>query len=93
MPINSWASLSRFSKAAKPPLLAMANRADLAKRVRAVLNHRQHRGRAGRFPVLAAGAIAAVLVLTMSPLTMVALPQSAGGADWTANGSGCCVPV
>ncbi len=70
----------RFSKAAKPPLLAMANRADLAKRVRAVLDSRQHRGRAGRFPVLAAGAIAAVLVLTMSPLTMVALPQSAGGA-------------
>jgi len=67
----------RFSSSAKPPLLAMANRADLAKRVRAVLDRRQSRGRAGRFPVFAAGAIASALVLTMSPLSVVALPQSA----------------
>ncbi len=37
----------RLSSAGKPPLLAMANRSDLATRVGAVLDNRQPRGRAG----------------------------------------------
>jgi TonB family protein len=60
----------------KSPVLAMANRADLATRVGAVLDRRQRRGRAGVFPVALACAAAAVLVLTISPLRMVAAPQA-----------------
>jgi TonB family protein len=71
-------SLSANSPAAKSPLLAMANRADLATRVGAVLDSRQRRGRAGTLPVALACAAATVLVLTMSPLRMVAAQQSAG---------------
>jgi uncharacterized protein (TIGR03435 family) len=67
----------RLSMAAKTPLLAMANRADLATRVSAVLDSGQPRGRAGRFVLALACAAAAVLVITMSPLRMVAAPQSA----------------
>jgi TonB family protein len=68
--------------AVKSPLLAMANRADLAARVGAVLDSRQRRGRAGTAPVALACAAAVVLVLTMSPLTMVAAPQA--GTDVSA---------
>jgi TonB family protein len=71
-------SLAARMPAAKSPLLAMANRSDLAARVGAVLDSRQPRGRAGTFPVALACAAAAVLVLTMSPLRTVAAPQSAG---------------
>jgi len=63
---------------AKSPVLAMANRADLATRVGAVLDRRQRRGRAGVFPVALACSAAAVLVLTISPLRMVAAPQAVG---------------
>jgi uncharacterized protein (TIGR03435 family) len=59
------------------PLLAMANRADLAARVGAVLDSQQRRGRAGTLPVALACAAAAVLVITMSPFRMVAAPQTA----------------
>jgi uncharacterized protein (TIGR03435 family) len=70
-------TLSARVRASKPPLLAMANRADLATRVGAVLDSRQPRGRAGAFVVALACVAAAALVLTMSPLRMVAAPQSA----------------
>jgi TonB family protein len=70
----------RLSTAAKLPLLAMANRADLTARVRAVLDGRQRRGRAGALPVALACAVAVGLVLTVSPLTMVAAPQAASTA-------------
>jgi uncharacterized protein (TIGR03435 family) len=69
-------SLSAKSLSAKSPLLAMANRADLATRVGAVLNGQQRRGRAGAFPVALACAAAAALVITMSPLRMVAAAPS-----------------
>jgi uncharacterized protein (TIGR03435 family) len=62
---------------AKSSILAMANRADLSMRVKAVLDSGQPRGRAGAVPVALACAAAAVLVITMSPLRMVAAPQSA----------------
>lgn len=68
----------RLSMASRTPFLGMANRADLAARVGAVLDNRQRRGRAGTFPVALAWAAAAGLVLTISPLRMVAAPQSAG---------------
>lgn len=67
----------RLSAASKLPLTAMASRADLAARVGAVLDHRLHRGRAGR-PAVAFVCVAAVaLVAAISPLTMVAAPQTA----------------
>ena len=52
----------------------MANRADLATRVGAVLDGRQQRGRAGTMLVAIACA-AAVLIVAISPLRMVAAPQ------------------
>jgi TonB family protein len=66
----------RLSLAAKSPLLAMANRADLSTRVRAVLDCRQRRGRAGALPIALVSAAAAVLVIAASPLRMVAAPQA-----------------
>lgn len=70
-------SVAAKAPAPKSPLLAMANRADLAARVGAVLDRRQRRGRAGTLAVALASAAAAVLVLAISPLTVVAAPQSA----------------
>jgi TonB family protein len=64
----------RLSSAGKSPLLAMANRSDLAKRVGAVLDNRQPRGRAGTLPVALACAAAAVLVVTVPPFRLVAAP-------------------
>ena len=65
----------RLSAAQRLPFLAMANRADLATRVRAVLDSRQQRGRAGTFSVALASAAAVVLVVVLSPITLVAAPQ------------------
>jgi TonB family protein len=66
----------RLSSAAKSPVLAMANRADLTTRVGAVLDSRQRRGRAGALPVAIASAAAALCVITISPLQMVAAQQA-----------------
>jgi len=68
----------RLSAAARSPLPAMASRADLASRVRAVLDGGQRRGRAGALCVTVASVVAAALVVTVSPLRVVAAPQSAG---------------
>lgn len=70
----------RLSAAAKAPLLAMANRADLTTRVGAVLDSRQRRGRAGVLAVAFACAAAVALVLALAPLTLVAAPQSTNSA-------------
>jgi uncharacterized protein (TIGR03435 family) len=67
----------RLSIAQRTPLLAMANRADLATRVRAVLDARQQRGRAGAFSLGLATTAAMVLVISMSSLILVATPQAA----------------
>jgi TonB family protein len=67
--------------AAKSPVLAMANRADLKKRVGAVLDSRQKRGRAGAVAVTLACVGGVSLVLTLSPLRMVAAQQSAAIDD------------
>jgi uncharacterized protein (TIGR03435 family) len=64
----------RLSAAQRSPLLAMANRADLATRVRAVLDARQRRGRAGAFSLGLATISAMALVISMSSLMLVATP-------------------
>jgi uncharacterized protein (TIGR03435 family) len=69
-------SLAQKSPAQRSPLLAMANRADLATRVGAVLDSRQRRGRAGTFSLALACAAAVLLVVVMSPLTVVAAPPA-----------------
>ncbi len=61
----------------RSPLLAMANRSDLAIRVGAVLNSQQRRGRAGRFAVTFASVATIFLVLAVSPLRTVSGLQSA----------------
>lgn len=66
----------RLSAARRSPLVAMANRADLATRIRAVLDCRQTRGRAGAFSVALVCGWAAALVIPMSPLTLIGAPQS-----------------
>ena len=66
----------RLTVARHQPLLAMANRSDLAARVAAVLDARQSRGRAGAIAVTAACAIAVALVSTISPLQIVAAVQT-----------------
>lgn len=67
----------RLSAPQRSPLLAMANRADLATRVGAVLDARQRRGRAGILALAVACGVAIVLVIAMSPLRLVAAPQAA----------------
>jgi len=65
----------RMAAAARSPLPAMASRADLSKRVRAVLDARRRRGRAGAGPVAAVSAGAVALTLLIAPLATVAAPQ------------------
>jgi bla regulator protein BlaR1 len=62
----------RLTHAPKTQLLAMANRNDLAARVRAVLDSRQQRGRAGAWMIVVACGAAALLVATISPMSLVA---------------------
>jgi uncharacterized protein (TIGR03435 family) len=66
----------RLSAAKSQPVLAMANRADLVTRVRAVLDDRQARGRAGATAMVLAGAVAALLVAMLSPVRMAARQTS-----------------
>jgi TonB family protein len=68
----------RLSAASKTTQLAMANRADLAARIGAVLDSGQKRGRAGATAVALAGLSAGLFVATISPLKVVAAPQDAG---------------
>jgi uncharacterized protein (TIGR03435 family) len=72
--------LARRLSAAQTPALAMASRSDLSARVGAVLDSRRARGRAGALLVAVACAVAAAVVLTVSPLRMVAAPQSVAPA-------------
>jgi TonB family protein len=65
----------RLSAAAPPPLLAMAARADLSRRIRAVLNESQLRGRASRKVFLAIAA-AMLLILCSAPLTLTLAAQT-----------------
>ena len=67
---------TRLSAASSQPQLAMANRRDLTTRVRAVLDGAQRRGKAGSMWVAAAAVACALLVMTMSPLRIVAATRS-----------------
>jgi bla regulator protein BlaR1 len=68
--------LARRLLIAQPPALAMANRSDLSARVGSMLDGRRARGRASALQVAVACAIAMAIVLTMSPLRVVAAPHS-----------------
>jgi hypothetical protein len=71
--------------AAKSPVLAMANRSDLAIRVKAMLDSGQRRGRAGVSAAAVGWIGAAVLILTMSPIRLVSEVQSAPSPRLTAD--------
>jgi uncharacterized protein (TIGR03435 family) len=62
----------RLSEVRHQPLLAMANRTDLAARVRAVLDRHQARGPAGALAIRIAAGLAALAVTAMSPLRIAA---------------------
>ncbi|HTM25281.1 MAG TPA: M56 family metallopeptidase [Vicinamibacterales bacterium] len=66
----------RLSGASRPPVLAMANRHDLATRVGAVLDTTQPRGRAGAQWVGLAAAVSALILTAVSPLRLVAVGQT-----------------
>jgi uncharacterized protein (TIGR03435 family) len=74
-------SLARRLSARHQPLLAMANRHDLATRVHALLDAGQSRGRAGKWIVGAVSVVAAGLVIAISPMRVVSgatMEQAAG---------------
>ncbi len=71
----------RLSDAPSQAQLAMANRHDLSTRVRAVLDSRQRRGRAGTRWLVFAGALAALFVMTMSPLKVVTIAAQSGSSQ------------
>jgi len=58
------------------PALSMANRSDLSARVRALLDSRQARGRAGLLRAVSVAALVALLALTISPLRAVGRSQA-----------------
>ncbi|HEY4363906.1 MAG TPA: M56 family metallopeptidase [Bryobacteraceae bacterium] len=66
----------RLPTAQRSPLLAMASRSDLAARVSAVLDGGQRRGRAGALLLGLATSCAVALVIALSPLIVVAMPQA-----------------
>jgi uncharacterized protein (TIGR03435 family) len=75
-------SLARRRSAARhSPALAMANRSDLAARIRALLDRRQARGPVGALALAGACVVAVATVLTMSPLRIVAAQSSPTGAS------------
>jgi uncharacterized protein (TIGR03435 family) len=71
----------RMAAASKSPALAMAGHADLAKRVGALLDAHQRRGRAGTLPVALAAVAAVALIVAISPLTTSAAPQAPAAFD------------
>ena len=61
----------RLSKAQAQPALGMANRSDLSRRVAALLDGRQRRGRAGLSIAASALSIASLFVLAIAPVRAV----------------------
>jgi bla regulator protein blaR1 len=62
---------SRLSHGAMRPMLSMASRSDLSTRIRAVLDSRQSRGRAGLVNASVTIAVAGLVVCALSPLRAV----------------------
>ena len=81
MPSNSFDSPSGSRIRPEAAILAMTSRSDLSTRVSAVLDDCQVRGRAGALRTGAVAAVAAVLVLAISPLK--AVERSATGDAYT----------
>jgi uncharacterized protein (TIGR03435 family) len=73
--------LARRLSAGHQPLLAMANRRDLAARVHALLDGQQSRGRAGAWLIAALACAAAALVMALSPIRVVARAPRLQAAD------------
>jgi uncharacterized protein (TIGR03435 family) len=73
--------LARRLSAGHQPLLAMANRRDLAARVHALLDGQQSRGRAGAWLIAALACAAAVLVTALSPMRVVARSPRSQATD------------
>jgi beta-lactamase regulating signal transducer with metallopeptidase domain len=66
----------RLSSAPAQPTLGMANRCDLARRVSALLDSTQRRGRAGGFMVASALGLGGLVVMAIAPVRTVALSKA-----------------
>jgi bla regulator protein blaR1 len=71
----------RLSAANATPILGMANRSDLSKRVSSLLDEGQRRGRAGLVTVASAVAAAALIVIAVAPLRAVDRDQAGSGMN------------
>jgi len=69
----------RLSKSQAQPALGMANRSDLSRRVAALLDGSQQRGRAGLLIAASALSVAGIFVLAIAPVRAVTLTQKATG--------------
>ncbi len=67
---------ARVSNHQFQPALSMANRSDLSARVRALLDSRQARGRAGTLRAVTVAGLVVLLALTVSPLRAVGRTQA-----------------
>lgn len=66
----------RLSNAMAPPILSMANRSDLSRRVSAILDHNQSRGRTGALFTAAGLIIAFAVALGIAPVRAVSRPDT-----------------
>ena len=71
----------RLSSIRAQPILGMANRSDLSRRVSALLDADQRRGRAGVWRAAGAMLICAFVVITIGPLRAVAHSPNEAGAN------------
>jgi beta-lactamase regulating signal transducer with metallopeptidase domain/ankyrin repeat protein len=69
----------RLSNTVAPPALSMANRSDLSRRVSAILDSKQSRGRTGLLSATATLTAAVVVVLAIAPLRAVGSSTSGNG--------------
>jgi beta-lactamase regulating signal transducer with metallopeptidase domain len=70
----------RGRRGARPPLLAMATRGHLARRVAAILDRQQARGRVGRTAVMCAVVVAGVLIGAVSSIRVIGAQAAPAGA-------------
>jgi bla regulator protein blaR1 len=66
----------RMSRTPAQPVLGMANRSDLARRVSALLDATQRRGRVGAAPAVAAIAAAMLICAAIAPVRAVGVPPT-----------------
>ena len=75
----------KLSSPHAPAMLGMANRSDLARRVAALLDDRQPRGRAGITVAVATLLVATLMVTTIAPLRAVSSRSAGAAADERSN--------